>query len=55
MDDAAFDVGQAEVATAVRISQLLVVEAELVQDRSLQIVNLKGFSTTLKPKSAVRP
>lgn len=48
-------VGQPVVAAAVTVGEAFVVEAELVQDRSLQIVNLKGFSTTLKPKSAVRP
>jgi hypothetical protein len=40
VDDAAFDVGQAEVATAVRVGQLFVVEAELVQDGGVQVVDV---------------
>ena len=38
MDDAAGDVGQAEVAARVAVGQPLVVEAEEVQERGVQVV-----------------
>lgn len=40
VNDAAFDVGEAEVATAVRVRQLFVVQAELVEDGGVQIVDV---------------
>ena len=39
-DDAAVDVGQAEVAAGVAVGELLVVEAEQVQDRGVQVVDV---------------
>lgn len=40
VDNAAFDIGQPEVAAAVGISQFFVIEAELVQDCGVQVVNV---------------
>ena len=44
MEDLAGDVRQAEVAAAVAASELLVVDAEEVEDRRLQIVRVDGSS-----------
>ena len=40
MHDVAVDVGQAEVAAGVAVGQPLVVEAEQVQDRGVQVVDV---------------
>ena len=40
MDDVAGDVGQAEVAAGVAVGEAFVVEAEQVQDRGLQVVDV---------------
>ena len=50
-DHGVVDVGQAEVAAGVAISELLVVEAHQVQDRGVQIVDMNrllgGFEAEL--------
>ena len=49
-------VGQAEVAAGVAVGQLLVVEAQQVQDRRVQVVDVdRFFSTAVKPNSSVAP
>ncbi len=40
LDDAAVDIGQSEVATGVTVGQASVIDAHLMQDRSVQIVNI---------------
>ena len=40
LDHLAVDVGQAEVAAGVAVGELLVVEAEQVQDRGVQVVDV---------------
>ena len=37
------DIGQTKVTTAVPISQLFVVDAQLVQDRGVHVVNVHGL------------
>ena len=41
------DVGQAEVAAAEAEGQAFVVDAQAVQDRGVQVVDVDGFSATL--------
>ena len=53
--DAAADVGQPEPAALEEVRQLLVVDAEQVQDRRLQVVDMDAASATLKPKSSDSP
>ena len=40
MNDVAFDIGQAEVAAGVAVGEAFVIEAEQVQDRGVQVVNV---------------
>src|SRR4051812_29889815 len=40
LDDAAADVGQAEVAAGVAVGQFLVVQAEQIKNRSVEVVNV---------------
>jgi len=40
MDDSAFDIGEAKVSSAVREGQFFVVEAELMQDGGVQVVDV---------------
>ncbi len=51
----AVDVGQAEVAAGVAVGELLVVEAQQVQHRGVQVVDVHRFSTARKPNSSVAP
>ena len=51
----AMHIGQPEVAAGVAIGELLVIEAEQLQDRGVQIVDVHRFSTALKPNSSVAP
>ena len=55
VDHVAVDVGQAEVAAAGAKRQPLVIEAEEVQDRRVQIVHVQTFSTACMPSSSVAP
>ena len=40
MNDAAFDIGQAEVAAAVGVGQFFVVKAELVENGGVKVVDV---------------
>ena len=51
----ALDIGQAEVATGVGEGELRVVEAKKVEDGGVQVVDVDGLSTALKPNSSVAP
>ena len=56
LDDPSVDVGQAEVAAGVAVGELLVVEAQQMQDRGVEVVDvdLVGW-TAAKPSSSVAP
>ena len=55
-DDTALDVGQAVVAALEAVGEPLVVEAEQVEDRGLEVVDVDLVaSATLKPSSSVSP
>ena len=55
VDDAAVHVGQAEVAAAVAVRQLLVVEAQQVQDRRVQVVDVDPVLDRLEAELVGRP
>ena len=49
------DIGQAEIAALETIGQLGVIEAQQVQQRRVQIVDVDLSFTALKPNSSVSP
>ena len=53
LDHHAMYVGEAEIAAAVTIGELLVVETHEVEDRRMQVVDVDLFSTAAKPSSSV--
>lgn len=54
-DHLTVDVGQTEITPGVAVGETLVVESEQVQEGGVQVMNVVGFSTALKPKSSVAP
>ena len=49
------DVGQAEIAALEAIGQLRVVEAQQMQQRRVQVVDVDSSFTALKPNSSLSP
>src|SRR6056297_1990943 len=50
LDDAAIDIGQAEIASGVSIGQPPMIEAEQVEDRRVQVVNVHFIDRCLEPE-----